>query len=135
MQGYFSRWHKDLHDRRKDIAMILHSNQPGRAPVRPSFPQCAYALSSDPEYQNRCGLRINTEYQLQFLNSFVDGEWHAVSREDESRLIDGVLLELGWRFAYRPIYDDAEAFAQYQLSHWQIRLLRRLRRRFEEVFP
>lgn len=115
--------------------MILHSTQPGRAPVRPSFPQCAYAPCSDPVLQNRRGPRINTARQLQFLNGFVDGEWHAVSRDNESRLIDGVLLELGWRFAYRSVHDNPEAFAQYQLSHWQIRLLRRLSRRFEKVSP
>lgn len=97
------------------------------------FPQRAYAASADPAEQNRRGPRIETPRQLQFLEGFLDGEWHTVSREDESRLIDGALLDLGWRFAYRPIYNDQDVFPQYQLSRWQIRLLKRLSRRLAEV--
>ncbi|WP_054760371.1 hypothetical protein [Methylomonas koyamae] len=58
------------------------------------FPQSAYAASADPAEQNRRGPRIETPRQLQFLEGFLDGEWHTVSREDESRLIDGALLDL-----------------------------------------
>lgn len=113
--------------------MNLSCNKSSPAHAGPSFPQWAFVASADPAEQNRRGPRIKTPRQLQFLEGFLDGDWHTVSREDESRLIDGALLDLGWRFAYRPVYDDQGVFAQYQLSRWQVRLVKRLSRRIAEV--
>lgn len=118
---------------RINIMQISHSNQTAQAFAWPSFPQCAYAFSSDPALQNRRGPRVNNSRQLAFLECFLDGEWHSVSCRDENRWIDGVLLDLGWRFNYRRIHDDSEACSQYKLTHWQIRLLKRISRRFVEA--
>lgn len=105
------------------------SNQPVQVSIWPAdFPLCAYANSSDPALQYRCGPRVTDQQQLQFLERFVDGAWIGVTQAEET-LIDGALLAGGWRFDYNPAYPIVE----YRLIYWQRLLVRRLRNSLVKV--
>lgn len=113
--------------------MIFTINQPDTGPMRPAFTLCANTFSSDPALQNQRWPKVKTPTQQRFLERFLDGQWHTVANSDESRLIDSVLFDLGWRFNCRPACNNPEAGSQYKLVYWQIQALKHLSRRFMEA--
>jgi hypothetical protein len=113
--------------------MIFTINQSDIGSMRPAFTLCSDTFSSDPALQNQRWPKVNTPTQQRFLERFLDGQWHTVANSDESRFIDSVLFDLGWRFNCQSARSNPAACSEYKLVQWQIQIIKHLSRRFMEA--